>query len=162
MRRKNPDLFNDVSEAEFDQTHAFSKRDASGNVTRAPKAGSYAEERLAELKAERRKYNANDLGYYMGGLPQKGRGAIRGTALGFTGEFHQPSVHNFLEKYHQDAKLVTSEDAVKFKHYMNSDKSDFNRSKPFYPMYYDKGFQYMQERVFWGKLLIVLIAATYA
>lgn len=45
---------------------------------------------------------------------------------------------------------------------MNSDKSDFNRSKPFYPMYYDKGFQYMQERVFWGKLLIVLALATYA
>lgn len=54
----------------------------------APKAGSYAEERMAELKMQREKYNVNHIGLYRGGLPKKGRGAIRGSALGAIGEFH--------------------------------------------------------------------------
>ena len=41
------------------------------------------------------------------------------------GYFHSPQVHNFLEYYHPDSKMVTSEDAVKFKAYMNADKYDF-------------------------------------
>lgn len=55
---------------------------------KAPSVGSYAEERLAELKREREKYNVNDLGFYRGGNPSKGRGTIRGAALGPAGEFH--------------------------------------------------------------------------
>jgi len=43
---------------------------------------------LAELKQEREKYNVNDLGFYRGGIPKKGRGPIRGNALGPAGEFH--------------------------------------------------------------------------
>jgi hypothetical protein len=55
---------------------------------------------MAELKSDRKKYNVNDLGLYMGGLPVKNRGALRGSALGFVGEHHQPKVHNHLENYH--------------------------------------------------------------
>jgi hypothetical protein len=67
---------------------------------KAPLVGSYAEERLAELKQERAKYNVNDLGFYRGGIPKRGRGPIRGASLGPAGEFHQPTVHNFLNNYH--------------------------------------------------------------
>lgn len=64
-------------------------RNLSGNSPKkAPQVGSYAEERLAELKKEREKYNVNDIGFYRGGIPAKGRGNIRGTALGPAGEFH--------------------------------------------------------------------------
>jgi len=127
----------------------------------APTAGSYAEERLAELKMQREKYNVNHIGLYRGGLPKKGRGALRGNALGYVGEFHQPSVHNHLENYHQDSKMVTSEDAVKFKHFMNNDKIDHNRSKPFYPMYYDRNHEYMADRDFWLKMCILIAGTSY-
>lgn len=87
--KKDPDAFRDVSEAEFAKNNNFEVRDASGNVLRkAPIAGGYAEERMAELKMQRDKYNVNHIGLYRGGLPKKGRGAIRGSALGYIGEFH--------------------------------------------------------------------------
>jgi len=45
-------------------------RDLSGRTPKkATAVGSYAEERLAELKREREKYNVNDLGFYRGGIP---------------------------------------------------------------------------------------------
>ena len=98
--KKDPDAYRDVSEAEFMKANRPDQRDKSGSFAAAPSAGSYAEERMAELKMQREKYNANHLGLYKGGLPRKGRGAIRGNALGYVGEFHQPSVHNHLENYH--------------------------------------------------------------
>ena len=70
-------------------------------------------------------------------------------------------MHNHLENYHQDAKLVTSEDAVKFKHYMGSDKIDHNRSRPFYPMYYDRNFEFMQDRSFWLGLVVLGASLCY-
>jgi hypothetical protein len=40
-------------------------RNETGNISKkAPAPGSYAEERLAELKKERAKYNVNHLGFY--------------------------------------------------------------------------------------------------
>ena len=50
-----------------------SMRDATGHVP-APKPlrGSYAEKRLKELADARALHNVNHLGYYKGGLPQKG------------------------------------------------------------------------------------------
>jgi len=42
------------------------------------------------LKAERAKYNVNDLGYYNGGVPRPRRGPIRGDAMGPAGDFHSP------------------------------------------------------------------------
>ena len=99
--------------------------------------GSYAEQRLAELQKEREKYNANHLGYYNGGVPRANRGIVRGDALGSPGTFHSPAIHNYLNNQHADSQRVTQEDAVKFKHYMGTDKADFNRTMPAYPMYYD-------------------------
>ena len=53
-----------------------------------PDRGTYAEERLAQLKKEREKYSANHLGYYAGGLPRKDRGPMRGQSMGNPGDFH--------------------------------------------------------------------------
>ena len=43
---------------------------------------------------------------------------------------------------HPDAFRVTPEDAIKFKHFMGSDRADFERAKPAHPMHYDKNFNY--------------------
>jgi hypothetical protein len=88
QRKKNPDNFREISEAEFAREHRPDLRNAQGNIPTKVAPGSYAEERLAELKKERDRYNVNHLGYYKGGLPQRDRGSIRGTALGPIGEFH--------------------------------------------------------------------------
>lgn len=104
QRKQNPDAYRNISEAQFAKESRPDLRDAAGNTPLAKNApGSYAAERMQELKQERDKYNVNYLGHYKGGLPAKGRGAIRGTALGPIGDFHQPSVHNFLNNYHQDS-----------------------------------------------------------
>lgn len=162
LRQKNPDSYREVSEAEFKKTYEPGARDATGNVARpGPAAGSYAAERLAELKAQRKQYNVNDLGYYRGGLPQKGRGAIRGAALGVPGAFHQPKMHNFLNFYHPDAKTVTSEDSVKFKAFMQSDKDDYLRTKPSHPMHYDTTFAFMADRSYWLFLSLGLLGGIY-
>ena len=64
-------------------------RDEAGNTpTKVKTPGSYAAERMAELKQQREMYNANDLGFYRGGEPRRGRGPVRGNALGPPGEFH--------------------------------------------------------------------------
>lgn len=45
-------------------------RDKSGVTPKEQAArGSYAEERLQQLKKEREKYSVNHLGYYKGGVP---------------------------------------------------------------------------------------------
>mmetsp|Transcript_5430 Transcript_5430/g.4115 ORF Transcript_5430/g.4115 Transcript_5430/m.4115 type:complete len:86 (+) Transcript_5430:437-694(+) len=85
---------------------------------------------MAELKKARDLYNVNFLGYYKGGVPKKGRGAARGKSIGNVGEFHQPELHNFLENPHQDTKLVNTEDALMFKHWMGTDEPEFNRHPP--------------------------------
>ena len=101
IRMKNPAAFADVDEAECAKESRFDLRDKSGNTAvKAPAADSYAAERMAELAMQRKKFNANHLGMYMGGLPRPGKGSIRGKALGHVGEFHQPHVHNFIENYH--------------------------------------------------------------
>ena len=46
------------------------KRDKSGNIAlEKAKRGSYAEQRLADLKKDRAKFNVNEFGYYRGGVP---------------------------------------------------------------------------------------------
>lgn len=107
------------------------------------------------MKEQREKYNVNHLGYYRGGLPQKGRGTTRGSALGNPGEFHSPQIHNFLDYYHADSKMVSTEDAIKFKAYMNSDKIDFTMTRPARPMYYDREFLFMKDRSFWLRLILL-------
>jgi len=99
--KKNPDNYKVVSEQEFFKDKRNDLRDAAGNTpVQAVDPTSYAAERMAELKEQRQKYNVNDLGYYRGGLPQRDRGNLRGSAIGPPGEFHQPQVHNFIENYH--------------------------------------------------------------
>ena len=155
--RKNPDNYRSVTEEEFFKDARPDKRDAAGNTpVRKNDPTSYAAERLAELKQQRLKYNVNDLGYYRGGLPQRGKGPVRGNALGRPGDFHQPMVHNHLENYHQESNLVTSEDAVKFKAYMNADKVDFQMSKPTHPMHYDRDFNFMKDRTYWLGLIVLI------
>ena len=80
-----------MSAAEFDMTLRRDKRDRSGVVPKdKPARGSYAEDRLNQLKKDREQYSVNQLGYYNGGLPNKGKGPLRGKALGNPGEFHSP------------------------------------------------------------------------
>lgn len=70
-------------------------------------------------------------------------------------------MHNFYDNYHADAKLVTSEDSLKFKNFMNSDKVDYNMTKPARPMYYDREFLFMKDRSFWLRLLLLTSFAFY-
>ena len=77
-RKKNPQVFDFDKELREDQG-LMSGRDKRGIIPKMkPKSGSYAEQRIAQLKQEREKYNANDLGYYRGGVPREHRGALRG------------------------------------------------------------------------------------
>ncbi len=88
-RKKNPSLFREQSEQDFNLQHRVDLRDKDGIVHgQKPKSGTYEDERLDQLKKERAKYNVNHLGYYNGGLPQKNMGAIRQKSLGAIGEFH--------------------------------------------------------------------------
>ena len=103
----------------------------------------------------------NHLGYYAGGIPQKGRGAIRSKSLGQPGAFHSPQIHNFLNYHHQDTAFVTPEDALKFKHWMGSDIVDHQRTRPYYPMFYDNNFNFMKDRTFWLGFLIMVSALVY-
>lgn len=162
LRSSDPNQFREISQHEFDKTYNPAARDESGNVPRAKSSsGSYAETRLAELKVQREQYNANDLGFYRGGVPKKGRGALRGASMGRPGEFHQPEAHNFLNFYHPDSKTVTSEDAMKFKAFMLSDKDDFNLSRPSHPIHYDKNMDFMKDRSFWLALICGMFGFMY-
>lgn len=162
-RKKNPAAFEGVSDHQFAMNHRKDLRDHTGNVRRTPPTrGSYAEERLAELKKERAKYNVNDLGFYKGGVPRKFKGTQRGEALGPPGEFHSPQVHNYFHFNHQDSARVTSDDATLFKNWMGSDRADFLRTKPAYPMYFDRDFNYAKDRDFWLKFIVGMVLGIYA
>lgn len=162
-RRKNPQMYKAMSDTQFDMVHRRDLRNKEGNISKtAPSRGSYAEQRIAELKKERKKYNVNDLGYYNGGVPRRNRASIRGEALGPSGEFHNPHTHNFLNNEHADMQRVTTQDAVQFKHFMGSDKADFLRTKPAYSMYYDTNFNYTKDRDFWFKFLLGWAFTSYA
>ena len=41
-----------------------------------------------------------------------------------------------------------------FKHFMNSDKIDYQRVKPAYPMFYDTDHNYRKDRDYWFKLIL--------
>ena len=162
LRKKDPESFRVVDQHEFDKMYNTGARDETGNVpVSAPAPGSYAETRLAELKQQREQYNVNPIGLYRGGVPQKGRGAIRGTAIGKPGEFHSPKTHNFLNFYHPDSKIINSEDAAKFKAFMVSDKDDFNLTRPSHPMYYDREMLFMKDRSFWLGLIVLMMLGLY-
>jgi DnaJ-class molecular chaperone len=88
-RKKNPDLYRPVSEKQFDMENRRDLRDKRGVApTDKTARGSYAEERLQQLKKDRDQYSVNFLGYYKGGVPQKDRGPMRSRAMGNPGEHH--------------------------------------------------------------------------
>ena len=64
-------------------------------------------------------------------------------------------MHNFLNNYHGDSKLVDVEDTVKFGAWMKSDKVDYNMTKPSHPMYYDRDLNFMKERSFWLRAILL-------
>ena len=70
-------------------------------------------------------------------------------------------MHNFLNFYHPDAKIVNSEDAVKFKAFMLNDKADFVMSRPSQPVYYDRNMEFMKDRSFWLTLILGMMGAMY-
>jgi hypothetical protein len=97
-----------MSEEQFNMNHRRDLRNKDGNISRTPAArGSYAEQRIQELKRERARYNVNDLGYYNGGVPRKNRGTVRGESLGEPDSFHSPQFHNFIHNNHADSYRVT-------------------------------------------------------
>jgi hypothetical protein len=158
-RKKNPQLYQQMSEEQLDMMF---NRDSRGVSPRSkPARGSYAEQRLAELKKERAKYNVNDLGYYNGGVPRENRGTVRGASIGEPGGFHSPQIHNFMNFNHSDSYRVTSEDAIKFKHYMGTDQADFKRTMPGFPMYYDTDFNYAKDRDYWLKVILGMGFVSY-
>jgi hypothetical protein len=58
--------------------------------------------------------------------------------------------------------MVTSEDAVKFKNYMSSDETDFKRSRPTHPMYYDREMLFRKDRSFWLSMILLMLGGFYA
>jgi hypothetical protein len=45
---------------------------------------------------------------------------------------------------------------------MGSDKTEFQRTMPGFPMYYDTDFNYAKDRDYWLKLLLGMGIVTYA
>ena len=45
---------------------------------------------------------------------------------------------------------------------MGTDKNDFLRSKPAYPMFYDRDHNYVKDRDFWLKLILGMMLTSYA
>lgn len=108
-------------------------------------------------------YNVNDLGYFNGGVPRKNRGIIRGeNGGGPVGDFHSPRIHNYMHYNHPDSYRVDTEEALKFKHYMVTDRDAFDRTRPAHPMYYDTDFNFRKDRDFWLKLLLSMAVFSYA
>ena len=112
QRRKDPALlFKSVPD--YEARTSGINRDKSGLYeSYRPEANSYAEERMAELKYERSKYNVNPLGYYNGGVPQKGIGPHlrRGKAMKEPGQYHSEKEHNFHDKLHPDSYKLDPEE----------------------------------------------------
>lgn len=88
---------------------------------------------------------------------------MRGSALGNPGEFHQPKIHNVINFYHPDSKIINSEDTVKFKSYMLSDKDNgFDITRPSHPIYYDRKFEFTYDRNFWLIAIFGILGGIYA
>lgn len=96
-------------------------RDETGNqIKPGPLKGSYAEYRLEKLKEWRKMYNVDELGNYKGGVPRPGQGANRGNAIGISGAFHNPWLHNQEVHDNPSAHNLGLEEAQEHKNYMQS------------------------------------------
>ena len=56
---------------------------------------------------------------------------------------------------------MDSEDTVKFKAWMQSDKVDYTMARPSYPMFYDRDFSFMKDRVFFMRLILAFLFGVY-
>lgn len=132
------------------------ERDISGHVPGPkPMRGSYAESRLKQLEKERQLHNVNHLGFYNGGIPRKGANGVRGNAWANPGYFHDPAVHNWQHTPHPDSLAVTDEEALAFNQWMNADKPEYQKVRPYYTLNYDPEMKYKKERSF--SLLILFL-----
>ena len=160
MYKRTPDaIFSTNRDESLEKGRA--KRDKTGHASRdSPKRGSYAEFRMRELEEMRKKFNANHLGIYDGGLPQE-RGYARGKSVCPPGYFHSPDIHTTQEPRHQDSTLVGGLEAMQFKQYMKSDKPEFERTIPWYPMKFDPDYRAIRDRAFYLAILGSFVALTY-
>lgn len=105
-----------------------SEREDNGQTSKAkPAKGSYAEERLEYLEAERRKFNVDHLQRYKGGVPVKGRGVWRANSMGAPNSFHDTQIHNIKVDPNPSFQFVTSQDALEYKYFMNNQRYDLNQ-----------------------------------
>ena len=139
-------------------------RDRSGQVPGpVPMQGSYAESRIQDLEKERRKFNVSHLGYYNGGLPQKERGNIRGSALDSPGKNHIATVHNEHVRMERDAFEVDKRRTGYFRNFQNQEKhTGVYRTKPFYPITEDPDWSYVRNRSYITLLTLGAIGVVIA
>jgi len=101
----------------------YNSRDKAGNTPKEPYPhGSYAESKRKSLAEQRKNFGVDSIGRYKGGVPQKGKGQIRGNAMGAPHEAHDTLLINMKINADPTEQFVTPEDALAFKHYMNEDK----------------------------------------
>jgi len=167
-RKKHSYVFTEAK-VEIQEAMSVQKgmRDKTGHIPReAPPKGSFAERRKQELKEDRERYNVNFLGFYNGGIPVKNlenrRQSNKGKSMAMPGEFHHPRNANFVDNYNPDATFVDSEDAIKFKAWMRTDKEQFDISRPYYKTYYDYNEQFFAERSYHLMCLLALYLGHYA
>jgi len=133
-------------------------RDRSGRVPGPqPMRGSYAEHRIKHLEKERAKFNVNHLGYYNGGLPQKHKGGIRGSALGQPGEPHNSHIHNRMVRNEREAFEVDLEGATEFRGYQNLDRDIRTRARPYRTLITDPDWTYVKNRTYATFILLGIL-----
>ncbi|KRX08624.1 DnaJ domain [Pseudocohnilembus persalinus] len=139
--RNNYDLLNKrqpervYSEIRNEQNRKFNDRSFDGQQKKQHYApGTFAEERQKVLAEERAKFNVNFLGRYNGGLPQKNKGIVRGSAqgsaLGPPGAHHDVLVHRTKTSNGSDYQDVTNEMANDFSQYQGQSRYEVERRWP--------------------------------
>jgi len=112
----------------IDLHRQFRPRGKDGNpIKEKYKPDSYAAQKQEILKEERKKFNIDEFGRFKGGVPQKGKGAIRGSALGSPGSMHDPDIIQEFNEFKQTEQRVTEREANAFKNWMQSDSFGIKR-----------------------------------
>ena len=110
----------------MDMDPAQKIRDVTGNVHIDPlERNSYEAQRHQELRKERELFNVSYLGLFMGGLPQKKKGRVRGSAIFPPSNFHLPYVHNALMRDMHPDTTVDVWDAAQHNLWENSIYSQY-------------------------------------
>jgi curved DNA-binding protein CbpA len=121
MRMKtNPNIIYNAEKMKNMEENQQNRDVQANQVKPGPMKGSYAEYRLEKLKELRKQHDVDNHGFYKGGVPKQGRGAVRGNAWAQPGAFHEPWGHN--ERMHDLPHVrphVSVKEAVEHKTYMN-------------------------------------------